>query len=36
MNTGAEEFELYGYCVGGFIAIETARILIENGKKYCQ
>lgn len=29
----AEEYELYGYCVGGFLAVETARILIENGKK---
>ena len=27
----AEKYELIGYCVGGFLALETARILLENG-----
>lgn len=32
MELDADEYELYGYCVGGFLAIETAKILLENGK----
>lgn len=28
----AESYELVGYCVGGFIAMETARILMDSGK----
>lgn len=29
----AAKYELVGYCIGGFIALETAKILMENGKK---
>ncbi len=29
----AEEYEIVGYCVGGFLALETARILLERGRK---
>ncbi|MBO0929156.1 methyltransferase [Staphylococcus sp. 30400_3112M30941] len=32
MELDADEYELYGYCVGGFLAIETAKILLENGR----
>lgn len=28
----AEEYILIGYCVGGWLALETARILVEKGK----
>lgn len=27
-----DKYELIGYCIGGFIALETAKILKENGK----
>jgi len=28
----AESYELVGYCVGGFLALEAAKILLESGK----
>lgn len=31
LDMKAESYELLGYCVGGFLALETARILLENG-----
>lgn len=31
MNEDTEKFELIGYCVGGWIALETAKILVERG-----
>lgn len=33
LDMKAESYELIGYCVGGFLALETARILLENGVK---
>lgn len=33
IDMDAEAYEIIGYCVGGFLAIETARILLERGKK---
>ncbi|WP_026506316.1 non-ribosomal peptide synthetase [Butyrivibrio sp. NC3005] len=33
LGMNAKEYEIIGYCVGGFIAVETARILLEKGKK---
>ena len=32
MASGAGRFELVGYCSGGLIALETARVLLESGK----
>lgn len=31
LDMNAEQYEIIGYCVGGFLALETARILLENG-----
>lgn len=31
MKEETEKFELIGYCVGGWIALETAKILVERG-----
>jgi len=31
LDMKAESYEVLGYCVGGFLALETARILLENG-----
>lgn len=33
LELNAESYTLVGYCVGGFLALETAKILLENGKK---
>lgn len=33
INMDAEEYELVGYCVGGFLALETAKILLERGRQ---
>ena len=30
LDMKAESYEVLGYCVGGFLALETARILLEN------
>ena len=32
LEYNAPRYELIGYCVGGWIALETARILLEEGK----
>lgn len=32
MELNKDKYELIGYCIGGFIALETAKILKENGK----
>lgn len=31
LDMNAEQYEVIGYCVGGFLALETAKILLENG-----
>lgn len=31
LKSGASEFELIGYCMGGLVALETARVLLESG-----
>lgn len=31
LEMNAESYEVIGYCVGGFLALETARVLLENG-----
>lgn len=31
MNMEGQNYELIGYCVGGFLAFEVSRILLENG-----
>lgn len=31
LDMKAGSYEVFGYCVGGFLALETARILLENG-----
>ena len=31
LNSGYEQFKLIGYCMGGLVAIETARALLEAG-----
>ena len=33
MSMELESYELIGYCVGGFLALETARIMLERGAK---
>ncbi len=33
LRKGASRFELIGYCMGGLIAVETARALLEAGAK---
>lgn len=33
IELNADEYDLVGYCVGGFFALEAARIMLENGKK---
>lgn len=32
LETGKEEFTLIGYCMGGLICLEIAKVLIETGK----
>ncbi|NSB12323.1 non-ribosomal peptide synthetase [Clostridium beijerinckii] len=31
LKSGASEFEVIGYCMGGLVALETARVLLESG-----
>lgn len=33
LEFNVDRYTLVGYCVGGFLALETAKILLENGKK---
>ncbi|MBV4429414.1 amino acid adenylation domain-containing protein [Clostridium tyrobutyricum] len=33
LKTGKQEFNLIGYCMGGLIALEIAKVLTESGKK---
>lgn len=36
INSGKTDFELLGYCMGGLIAIEIAKVLLESGVKVRQ
>jgi pyochelin synthetase len=31
LKSGASDFEVIGYCMGGLVALETARVLLESG-----
>ena len=33
IESSEKDFELIGFCIGGLIALETAKVLSENGKK---
>lgn len=36
LKMNAEKYELVGYCVGGFLALETAKIMMERGADVSQ